>query len=425
MLFEQFVQLIPTEGIKIVVALFLGFLIGLEREENKANDSHYAFGGIRSFPLIALIGYSVALLSNRQLLPEILGFLVVGGFLMISYWHKITTTPAKEMPGVTSELSGLITYLVGALVCHDYFWIATTIIVASMLLLALKEALEGLSRKIAPNEILTLAKFLLLSAVILPALPNQSFGMFRINPFTTWLVVVAVCTISYGSYILMRLTKTGGVMLSAVLGGIYSSTATTVALAKHSTTEAHPHLFAGATLIASAFMYLRLILLVGIFNGNLLHYLLLPFLILAAGAIIGGWLWAHRANGPAEDMQRQFKQGNPLELRAAFFFAALFLIILAISRLVISHIGHGGVYALGAIIGFADVDPFVMSMTQTAGSVTGLNIAAGAILLAAASNNLAKGIYAYAFGKRGRAGRESLFLLLILGIAGLIPLLWL
>jgi uncharacterized membrane protein (DUF4010 family) len=425
MLFEQFIQFLPTEGIKIVLALFLGFLIGLEREENKANDSHYAFGGIRSFPLIALIGYTVALLSNHQILPEILGFLVVGGFLMLSYWHKVNTTPAKDMPGVTSELSGLITYLVGALVYHDYFWIATTLIVASMLLLALKEALEGLTRKISPNEILTLAKFLLLSAVILPALPNKPFGMFQINPFTTWLVVVAVCTISYGSYILMRLTKTGGVMLSAVLGGIYSSTATTVALAKHSTTETHPHLFAGATLIASAFMYLRLILLVAIFNSNLLHYLLMPFLILAIAAIIGGWLWAHRADGPPENMQRQFQQGNPLELRAAFFFATLFLIILAISRLVISHIGHSGVYALGTVIGFADVDPFVMSMTQAAGSATGLNVAAGAVLLAAASNNLAKGIYAYAFSKRTRTGQESLFLLILLGIAGLLPLVWL
>ena len=124
-------------------------------------------------------------------------------------------------------------------------------------------------------------------------------------------------------------------------------------------------------------------------------------------------------------MQRQFQQGNPLELRAAFFFAALFLIILAISRLVISHMGHSGVYALGAIIGFADVDPFVMSMTQAAGSATGLNVAAGAILLAAASNNLAKGIYAYAFSKRSRTGQESLFLLILLGIAGLIPLVWL
>lgn len=424
MLFEQFVQLLPTEGIKIAVALFLGFLIGLEREENKSGDSHYAFGGIRSFPLIALIGYSVALLSNRQLLPEILGFLVVGGFLMLSYWHKVSSTPVKEMPGVTSELSGLITYLVGALVCHDYFWIATTLIVASMLLLTLKEALEGLTRRISPNEILALAKFLLLSAVILPALPNQAFGRFQINPFTTWLVVVAVSTISYGSYILMRVAKTGGVLLSAVLGGMYSSTATTVALAKRSTHENHPHLFAGATLLASAFMYLRLIILLALFNRELLKLLCVPLLILVAAAFIVGLLWAHRKDGPAEDLRRQFQQGNPLELRSAFFFAALFLIVLTVSRLAIARMGNSGAYVLGAVIGFADVDPFVMSMIQSAGFTTTLHVGGGAILLAAASNNLAKGIYAFLFGKRGAAGRESLLLLLMLSLGSLLPLLW-
>ncbi len=144
MQFDQFVQFLPTEGIKIVLVLFLAFLIGLEREERKSVNSHYSFGGVRTFPLIALIGYSVALLAGRQqLFPEILGFLVVGGFLMLSYWHKVSTMQSGEMPGVTSELSGLVTYLVGSLVYHDYFWIATTLTVASMLLLELKEVAGG------------------------------------------------------------------------------------------------------------------------------------------------------------------------------------------------------------------------------------------------------------------------------------------
>ena len=140
--FEQFVQFLPAEGIKIVLALFLGFLVGLEREEHKASATHYFFGGVRTFPLIALIGYAIALLAGKQLLPEILGFLVVGGFLMLSYWHKISTQQDEDMPGITSELSGLVTYLAGALIYHGYFWIATTLTVASLLLLELKGFLE-------------------------------------------------------------------------------------------------------------------------------------------------------------------------------------------------------------------------------------------------------------------------------------------
>jgi uncharacterized membrane protein (DUF4010 family) len=425
MQFQQFVQFLPTEGIKIVLVLFLAFLIGLEREEHKAADTHYSFGGVRTFPLIGLIGYSIALLAGGQLLPEVLGFMVVGGFLMISYWHKISSRQVTETPGVTTETSGLVTYLVGALVFHDYFWIATTLTVASMLLLELKEVLEGLTRRIPPQEILTFTKFLLLTAVILPILPNQPFGRFLINPFKTWLIVVAVCTVSYGSYLLLQVTKGSGLLLSAVLGGIYSSTVTTVALAKRSTGESRPHLFAGATLLASASMYLRLTILVGIFNWKLMQLLAFPFLVLAAVAAITGFLWSRRTDGSREELHRQFQHGNPLELRAAFFFAGVFLLILVVTRLALSYMGDRGAYVLGGIIGFADVDPFIMSMTQEAGPTAQLGVIAGAIALAAASNNLAKGIYAYFFGHRSSSGLQSLLLLMLLALAGLLPILWL
>jgi uncharacterized membrane protein (DUF4010 family) len=421
---EKLIQFLPPEGIKIVLVLFLAFLIGLEREERKASESHYSFGGIRTFPLIGLISYSIALLAGRQILTEILGFLAVAGFLMLSYWHKLSTRQALAMPGIAAELSGLITYLVGSLVYHDYFWIATTLTVASMLLLELKEVLEGLTRRIAPHEILTFTKFLLLTAVILPILPNQPFGPFLINPFTTWLVVVAVSTVSYGSYLLLLATKGSGILLSAVLGGIYSSTATTVALAKRSTREERPHLFSGATLLASAFMYLRIVILVAIFNWQLMRLIALPFLFLALAAAAAGLLWARRPDGQMEKLQRQYQHENPLELRSAFFFAAIFLIILIATRFVFSYMGNRGTYVLGAVIGFADVDPFIMSVTQTAGSNAQLGTSASAIVLAAASNNIAKGIYSYAFGSR-KTGRQGLILLVLLAAAGLIPLLWL
>jgi uncharacterized membrane protein (DUF4010 family) len=424
MQFEQFVQFLPAEGIKIVLVLFLSFLVGLEREEHKTAKSHYSFGGVRTYPLIGLIGYAVALLADRQLFPEILGFLVVGGFLMLSYWRKVRVYETGDMPGVTSELSGLVIYLVGALVVRDYFWIATTITVASILLLELKEALEGLAKRIAPNEILTFTKFMLLTAVILPVLPNQDFSRFSINPFKTWLVVVAVCTISYTSYLLMRITRESGILLSAVLGGIYSSTATTVALAKRSVGEGYPHLFAGATLLASAFMYLRLTILVGIFNWELVRLLGGPFLILAASAAITGFLWSRRKDNFSGNLHRKFEDNNPLELRAAFFFAGIFLLILVLTRLAFSYLGNSGAYILGAVLGVADVDPFVMSMTQSQDIANEPNVIAGAITIAAASNNVAKGIYAYAFGDR-KTGLESLLLLVLLAIAGLIPLIWL
>lgn len=415
-------RLLPPEGLKIVLVLFLSFLIGLEREEHKASGSSYTFGGVRTFPLIGFIGYSIALLSGAQLLPVTLGFLVVGGFLLLSYWHKISHA---ETAGVTSEMSGLTTYLVGALVYYDHFWIATALSVASLLLLELKEGLETLANRTAPQEILTFAKFLLLTAVILPALPHEEFTRFHINPFKTWLVVVAVSTVSYGSYVLQKVTKEhGGVILAAFLGGAYSSTATTVAMSRRAAREQRPHLFAGGILIASGIMYLRLAALLTLFSRPLAATLAPAFLALAAAAIGTGWFWSRRPDAVASQVKREFEPGNPLELMAAFFFAILFLAMLIATQLVVTYLGRAGIRILGAVMGVADVDPFIMGMTQAAGTLTPVNVAASGVLIAAASNNLAKGIYAYSLADR-KTGLQSLSLLAALAVAGLAPLLWL
>ena len=418
----DFYRLLPPEGAKILLVLFLSFLLGLEREERRTAAEHYSFGGVRTYPLIGLIGYAASLLSGGQILPVMLGFAIVGGFLMLAYQHKVATS---ALSGVTSEMSGLTTYLVGALVYREQFWIATTVTVASMLLLEFKAVLEGLSKRIAAEEILTFTKFLLLTAVVLPVLPNQEFGPFQINPFKTWLVVVAVSGVSYGSYVIQRLTKGhGGVILAALLGGAYSSTVTTVVLAKRAARESRPHLFAGGTLIASGVMYLRLAGLVTLFNRNLMLTLGVPFAILAAAGMGAGWLWTRIPDARTGEVKREYQSGNPLELRAAFFFALIFLAVLVVTHLVITYLGRAGVYTLAGLMGVTDVDPFIMGMTQSAGGATPLNVASAAIVIAAASNNLVKGIYAFSLSDR-KTGVQSLCLLVGLTVAGVVPLLWL
>ena len=409
---------LPPEGVKIVLVLFLSFLIGLEREEHKGASEQYTFGGVRTFPLIGLIGYAIALLSGGQLLPVTLGFAVVAGFLMLSYWHKLEgTAPA----GVTTEMSGLATYLVGALVYHEQFWIATTLSVAGVFLLELKTALENLIKRVPGEEILTFTKFLLLTAVILPVLPNQDFGPFQINPFKTWLVVVAVSAVSYGSYVIGRLTKGGGVVLAAILGGAYSSTVTTLVLARRAAREHQPHLFSGGTLIASGMMYVRLAVLLGLFNRGLFVALGPSFAVLATVAIGIGWLWSRRRDREAHKVQREYDPKNPLDLRVALTFAALFLAMLVATHWAIAHLGKTGVYSLAAIMGVVDVDPFILGMTQSGAS---LSVAAAGILIAASSNNLAKGVYAFVLSDR-KTGIQSLSLLAGLAVVGLAPLLWL
>jgi len=415
-------QWLPPDAVKILVALFLSFLIGLEREEHKAAAEHYSFGGVRTYPLIGLTGYSIALLSGTQVLSLMLGFMVVGSFLLLSYWRKLSSS--GETAGVTSEISGLATFLVGALAWYGHFWIATAMTVMSLLLLELKGALEKLPARIPSDEILTFAKFLLLTAVILPIVPRESFGRFHISPFKTWLVVVAVSTISYASYLAQKLTKgRGGVLLAGFLGGAYSSTVTTVALSRRAKTAEQPHVFAAAILIASGAMYLRLLVLVALFNRALAGSLWAAFLVLGGVAIVFGWLWSRKPDATKAAGQSSLEARNPLELTTAFIFALVFVIMLIATQLALTRMGKAGLNALAAIMGIVDVDPFVMGLTQATGTVIPVRLAATATIVATSSNNLAKGIYAYCFGDK-KTGGQSFWLLAGLAALGLVPLIW-
>ena len=418
---DKLLQIFPPEGVKIVLTLFLCFLIGLEREEHRAAGQQYRFGGVRTFPLIGLIGYAMALLSGNQMLPLTFGFGVIGAFLWLSYRHKLESS---NEAGVTTEISGLVTYVIGALVSRDQWWIATTIAVLSMLLLELKEFLENLTTRIPGIEILTFTKFLLLTFVILPVVPDKDYGQFAVNPFKAWLIVVAISGVSYGSYLLEKLSQgKGGVRLSAMLGGLYSSTFTTVVMAKEAKTASAPHTYAGGILIASGVMYLRFLALIGIFNRELMGRLLIPFLVLGAIGISGGWIWSSLVDTPKDAMPHPQSNKNPLELGSAFLLGLVFLVVLVATNFALVHLGSRGIYGMAVISGLAPVDPFIMGLTQTAGKMTPIGLAVAGIIVAAVSNNFAKAIIALALAD-SKTGKQSLILMLGLTALGLVPLLW-
>ena len=419
---EQLLRVMPAEVFKILLALLLSFLIGLEREERRSGEAGYLFGGVRTFPLIGLIGLALAQLDATSVWPVTIGLGVVGAFLWLSYQHKLQKS---EAAGVTTEVSGLATYVVGALVARDQFWVATALAVISLLLLELKTVLETLSKRVPGDQIFTFTKFLLLTAVILPVVPNQTYGPFGFNPFKTWLVVVAVSAVSYASY-LLQLWTTGknGILLAAILGGLYSSTAATVVLAKHAKEEDRPHLFSGAILLASSVMYIRTIILVALFSVELARRVLMPMLVLAIAGIVVGGFWAARRDPETGEVKSEKMGKNPLELSAAFLFAIFFVVLLALTHYAVVYLGRGGVYALAALTGFTDITPFILGLANTVGTSTPLALAAAGVFVAAASNNIVKGGYAYAFGDR-KTGTQSLALLLVYSVLGLVPLFWL
>ncbi len=248
--------------------------------------------------------------------------------------------------------------------------------------------------------------------VILPIVPDRELTRFQINPFKTWLVVVAVSGVSYASYLIQKMVKTrGGVFVSALLGGIYSSTATTIVLAKQSKDKATANLFAGSILAASGMMYARLAILLMLFNAS------------AALAMVGGvvgWAVSRRTGARAE--HHLPAETNPLQLKTAFLFALEFVTILVLTNFARSHLGSLGLYSLAVIMGAADVDPFIVGLAQSS-SAAPLKTTASAILMAASSNNLAKAVYAYYFADR-LTGRRTCPLLVGFAILGLAPLAW-
>jgi uncharacterized membrane protein (DUF4010 family) len=415
---NDLLSFVPPDAFKVVLVLFLSFLLGLEHEEHRPQKG-YAFGGVRTFPQLGLFGYILATLAASSVLLVAVGLAVAGVFLAVSYIHKLKIDPDA---GITTEISGLGTVLLGALVQRDRLWLSAAVVVVALLLLELKSGLENLAKRIDSAEIITFTKFLLLCAVILPIVPNQPFTPFAINPFKTWLVVVAVSAISYASYVLQRLTKgKGGILLSALLGGAYSSTVTTVVLAKRAAKEGRPHLFAGATLLASGVFYLRLILLLAFFSIPLTRLLAPGFLILGVAATVAGWLWSRLPDVGNQKVEREWVSSNPLELRAAFTFALIFVAMLVATYLTVTYLGAGGVYTLGALMGLTDITPYVLGLAHGLDAPAALTVAAGGIIVSAASNNLVKGGYAYFFSDR-KTGKQSLALLLVLTLASLAPL---
>jgi len=193
-------------------------------------------------------------------------------------------------------------------------------------------------------------------------------------------------------------------------------------ISRRAANEQHPRLFSGCILIASGVMYIRLVALIALFNGPLAAALALPFLVLATLAIATGWIWSRRPDAQAPDVKREYQPKNPLELGAAFLFALLFLAMLVATQLAVTYLGRSGVNVLAAIMGVTDVDPFILGMTQAAGKLTPLKVAAAAVAIAAASNNLVKGIYAYSLADK-KTGIQALSFLAGLAALGLTPLL--
>lgn len=407
----------PLLPLQLLLTVAASFLIGLELEGRKAGGKSFSPGGVRTVPLVSLAGFLLAVLGQGQTLAFIAGLVILGGWLALLY----RTKTLHGNYGMTTETYMLVAYILGGLVAAEAWWLVAALTVLMVLLQELKEPLEGLIRRLSEDELITVAKFVLLSAVILPLMPDEGYTQFALNPRRIWLIVVAASGISYAGYQLQRLLGRGGQawLLTGLLGGAYSSTVATVAMARQSRRESAPRriVLGGAVLAANGVMNLRLLLLIALFDQALAEQLVWPLMIpTVVGVLAGAGMCllpspAEATDDPAQTGRSLQQFGSPLELRTALAFAAVFVVVLIVTRQAQVWLGGQGLLAIGMISGLGVIDPFVLSLTQLADVSVGALVLA--VVVAISANHLAKGVYALAVGER-RTGILALSLLVAL-----------
>jgi uncharacterized membrane protein (DUF4010 family) len=393
----------------LLLLLGLGFFFGLAFEEFYARSNQKRPGGIRTFPLLALTGALLYRLDPTHLVPLSAGLFALSAWLTCYYWRHLDETDVDGLPnvGLMVPICNTLAYLLGPVALAEPPWVAIGVTVAAVLLLTARRELHGFARRVELGEIVNAGRFLLLTGFVLPLLPDTPVtDLTRITPHQVWLAVVAVCTVSYASYLLQRyVAPRGAGLLVALLGGLYSSTATTLVLARRARVEPNSVRQAETGIVlATAVMYLRLLIIIAVFNQPLAAALTPRLLALSAlGVMIAvGWLWI---GGPrARDEGPAGATANPLELATAATFAVLFVAVSIASSWATQRFGSAGIYTLAAIIGVSDIDPFVLNLAQSGAAQITTDVAVGAILVATSSNNLVKAAYAVAYsGGRMRA----------------------
>ena len=403
--------------VDFILLLGLSFFLGLAFEDVFAHAGTKRPGGIRTFPMLALLGGALYLFDPVRLVAFTGGLLVLGAWLLVYYRERLHELNEDGRPdvGLMVPLLNVYAYVLGAIALALPHWVAVGTTVSATLLFTARAKLHDLARRVEIKEIITAGEFLILTGLVLPLLPDTPVtDLTSITPHQAWLALLVVSTMSYASYLMRRyLDIPAGGLWMAALSGLYSSTATTVVLARQARAEpaTSGQASAGITL-ATGIMYLRVLVIVGVFNLPLAAHLAPALLALAlAGFVVAGLLYRINRAGEGADLPAATR--NPLELGTAAVFALLFIATSLGAALVLRRFGMTGIYGLAAVIGVADIDPFVLNLAQ--GGTTGLPIPAlgAAILIATSSNNLMKAGYAIAFAGWRRTLPSALTLVLL------------
>ena len=409
-------------------ALLIGALIGLEREFVQQRAEHREFGGIRTFALLGLLGAGAAYYSDRY--GIILFITVYLGTILLVWAGAIGSAIRGIEEGITTEVAAMLVPLLGAMMVWGESELAGAIGVVAALILALKPRLHGLARQMSAEDLRATLQFALITAVILPLLPNEGMGPYAvINPYQLWLLVVLVSGIGFLGYVLIKLLGAQrGIGLTGLLGGLVSSTATTLSFAGRSKQEEGlSNVLAQGILLASCVMFPRVMVEVAVVNPALVSRLIVPvgsMFLTGVGAVVFLW-W--RGRGSVVSEPESVTLSNPLKLSTAVGFGLIFAVVLVAVRAANEFFGSTGVFIASALTGLTDVDSITLSVSELALSGDlGEGVAVVAIILAMLVNTLVKGVAAWTLGskplRRVIAGAFGLVILIgvVTMVAGLL-----
>jgi uncharacterized membrane protein (DUF4010 family) len=384
-------------ALRFGVALGLGMLIGLERERAKGQDGG---AGVRTFALIALAGAIAGYLQNDLGLDwlALAIFVAVGALLVSSY----LLTAQHGDTGITTEVSALLSFLLGLLCSHGQLQMAAWVAVAMALMLALKDWLHQLARRIDASDVEATLKFAIVTLIVLPLVPDHDYGpvpLDVLNPYKVWLMVVLISGLNFISYLLIKVVGTEhGIGLAGLLGGLASSTAVTLGFSQRSLQAgADARSLALGILLAWTVMFFRVVVMTGLVSGPLgmrLAMAMGALCLVSLGACY--WLWRRR---PAQERGEINAGQNPFELGEAIKFGLLFGIVVFVARAAQVYLGEAGLYLAAGVAGLSDVDAITLAMADRArDNAQNLDVAARAIVIAVLANTLVKSGLAASLG---------------------------
>ena len=426
---ETLVKFLPSGLTDFLLVMTFSLLIGLsQRRLNLHKDTPF-FGSDRTFTLIGLLGYILYQFSPKDFSLFAGGGIVLSIFLGLSYYFKINKLGDF---GMTSIITALITYCMGPLVMLTASWFYVSVVVVVLLLTEMKSTFVELAQKMNNDEFITLAKFLLISFIILPMLPDTRISPeIGLTPYRIWLATVIVSGISYLSYIVKRyIFPQSGVAISGLLGGLYSSTATITILARKCKKANAKHLteYITAMFLAVGMMFLRLMIIIAIFNFQVFLQLVIPMIILAIVSC-GIGLFIRKGNKAYRDLPDEpdlaEEVSNPLEFKVAIIFAFLYVVFTLLTYYTISYLGSTGLTILSFVSGIGDITPFILNLMDGQFAGISLSLLAACCLQATLSNNIIKMIYAMGFsGNRKELGKPLFIGFSILSGVNLIVMLF-